>query len=70
MAKINQKLTVLTQALTTLAESIALFDEYSDLFDTSPRKKISKRDRAKALSRLLMITNNKNNLYAIHTLFE
>ena len=36
MERINHKLDVMLQALTTLAQSIALFDEYSELFDTTP----------------------------------
>lgn len=38
MERINHKLDVILQALTTLEESIALFDEYSELFDTMPNK--------------------------------
>ena len=39
MGRVNHKLNVMLQALTTLAESITLFDEYRELFDTTPSKK-------------------------------
>jgi len=36
MERINHKLNVMLQALTTLAKSIALFDKYSELFNITP----------------------------------
>ncbi len=36
MAQINQKLTVMLQALATLTDGIKLFDKYSNLFNTNP----------------------------------
>ena len=39
MERINQKLTVMLQALATLAKSITLFDEYKSLYDTTPSNK-------------------------------
>jgi nucleotidyltransferase substrate binding protein (TIGR01987 family) len=39
MEKISNKLSVMIQALTTLSESIQLFNEYSNLFDVTPNKK-------------------------------
>jgi len=39
MERINHKLDVMLQALTTLAKSIALFNEYNELFNTTPSNK-------------------------------